>query len=151
MEKKLRIFISYQKYSFPSKNQEFLRKILKIVSENNCYLVNLFFIGKRKSQQLNYQYRKIDKPTDVLAFPFYYFYKKEVSLPEKGSQDLGDIFICYPVTVEQAQKKRCSVEKEIYFLFLHGLLHLLGYDHEKENDRKIMFSLQDKILKQLSA
>jgi probable rRNA maturation factor len=65
-------------------------------------------------------------------------------------QDLGDIFICYPVTIKQAKEKKISLEKEICFLFLHGLLHLLGYDHEKENDKKIMFSLQDKVLGQIN-
>jgi probable rRNA maturation factor len=59
------------------------------------------------------------------------------------------LFICYPVVVEQSQEKKCSLAKEICFLFLHGLLHLLGYDHEKTADRKKMFLLQDKVLDQL--
>ena len=150
MLKNLKIFSSYQKYNLSQNSQEILREILKIVSNNNNYLVNLFLIGKRKSQQLNCQYRKIDKPTDVLAFPFYHFYKEEIEFAKDDPQDLGDIFICYPVANKQAQEKKNSLEKEIYFLFLHGLLHLLGYDHEEEKERKIMFSLQDKILKQLN-
>ena len=145
MLKNLKIFSSYQKYKLSQNSQEILREILKIVSNNNYYLVNLFIIGKRKSQQLNCQYRKIDKPTDVLAFPFYHFYKEEVKFAKDAPQDLGDIFICYPVANKQAQEKKYSLEKEIYFLFLHGLLHLLGYDHEETKERKIMFSLQDKI------
>ena len=130
-------------------NQAILEKILKIVSNGNYYLVNLFLIGKRKSRQLNYHYRKIDKATDVLAFPFYYSYKEEVDFSRFASCDLGDIFICYPLAIAQARQKKTSLEKEIYFLFLHGLLHLLGYDHEESKEKKIMFALQDEVLKKL--
>ena len=149
MKKELEVFISYKKYCFSPKNQTILEKILKIVSHGNYYLVNLFLIGRRKSRQLNYHYRKIDKPTDVLAFPFYYSYKEEINFSKFASYDLGDIFICYPLANTQAQQKKTSLEKEIYFLFLHGLLHLLGYDHEERKEKKIMFALQDEILKKL--
>lgn len=144
--KKLKIFLSSRQYVLPKKTYESLAQILKIVSENNAYLVNLFIVGEKKSQQLNFRYRKINKPTDVLAFPFYHFYKEEINFGESDWQDLGDIFLCYPVVVKQAREKKRSFEQEIFFLFLHGLLHLLGYDHEKTKEKKTMFSLQDKIL-----
>jgi len=150
LSKELNIFFSYQKYNLSETCKKNLLEILKTVSKNNFYLVNLFLVGKRKSQQLNSQYRKIDKPTDVLVFPFYRFYKSEIELADDKSRDLGDIFICYPVVYKQAEKKRHSLEKEIYFLFLHGLLHLTGHDHEETKQKKIMFSLQDKILRQLN-
>jgi probable rRNA maturation factor len=148
LKKNLRIFFSYHHYKLPKKAQEIFQKILALVSKND--LVNLFFIGKRKSRQLNYQYRKINKPTDVLAFPFHYFYKKEVNFTKEETRDLGDIFICFPVAIKQAREKKCSLEKEVCFLFLHGLLHLLGYDHERAKERKTMFSLQSKILRRLN-
>jgi len=147
--KKLKIFTASPQYHLASKVQKNLRKILKVISKDNCYLVSLFLIGKKRSRGLNYQYRNINKPTDVLAFPFYYWYKQEINCSTNHCQDLGDIFICYPVAVKQSKEKKCSLEKEIYFLFLHGLLHLLGYDHEEKNERTKMFLLQDKILKQL--
>ena len=106
MKKELEVFISYKKYSFSPKNQEILEKILKIVSNGNYYLVNLFLIGRRKSRQLNHHYRKIDKYTDVLAFPFYYSYKEEINFSKFTSCDLGDIFICYPLAGKQARQKK---------------------------------------------
>jgi probable rRNA maturation factor len=149
LKERLKIFTAYHKYHLTQETEKNLKKILEIVSKSNLYLVNLFLVGRRKSQQLNCRYRKIDKPTDVLAFPFYYWYKEEIGYSINDWKDLGDLFICYPVAVKQSWEKKCSLVEEICFLFLHGLLHLLGYDHEKTADRKKMFLLQDKILNQL--
>jgi probable rRNA maturation factor len=151
LKERLKIFTTYHRYHLTQETEKNLIKILEIVSKSNRYLVNLFLVGRRKSRQLNCKYRKIDKPTDVLAFPFYYWYRKEIScsIGNYWKEDLGDLFICYPVAVKQSWEKKCSLAEEICFLFLHGLLHLLGYDHEKTVDRKKMFLLQDKILKQL--
>ena len=146
---KLRIFTSYYKYSLPVGTKKIFQKILAIVAKNNSYLVSLSLVGKRKSQQLNSQYRQVNKPTDVLAFPFYHFYKKELTFTEEIASDLGDLFICYPLVKKQAQDNQHSFEKEICFLFLHGLLHLLGYDHETKSEREKMFTQQDKILRKV--
>ena len=59
---------------------------------------------------------------------------------------LGEIFICVPQALRQAAEIGNSKERELSFLFVHGMLHLLGYDHMKEEDEKIMFPLQEKIL-----
>ncbi|CAG8450288.1 11067_t:CDS:2 [Racocetra fulgida] len=141
----LTISVSKAEYTLPEEIQEKLEKILKIAVEKQdiSALVSLSLVGKRESRQLNLRYRKINKSTDVLAFPFYYNYQKEIGSCSVGKlRDLGDIFICYPVAQEQAQENQHSLKQEICFLFLHGLLHLLGYDHEKDKDRKIMFDLQ---------
>ncbi|CAG8488604.1 13772_t:CDS:10 [Gigaspora margarita] len=150
-ESKLTISVSKPEYTLSEEIREKLAKILKIVVENQNIsgLVSLSLISKKTSQKLNLRYRKINKSTDVLAFPFYYNYQKEIGSCSTGKlRDLGDIFICYPVAQEQAQENQHSLFQEICFLFLHGLLHLLGYDHEKDKDRKIMFELQDQILEQ---
>jgi len=147
----LTISVSKPEYTLSEEITEKLAKILKIVVEkqNISGLVSLSLISKKASQKLNLRYRKINKSTDVLAFPFYYNYQKEIGSCSTGKlRDLGDIFICYPVAQEQAQENQRSLFQEICFLFLHGLLHLLGYDHEKDKDRKIMFVLQDRILEQ---
>ena len=102
-ESKLNIFTSNPKYLLPEEVKKTLRKILEIVSEKKCYLVNIFLVGKRKSEQLNSQYRKINKPTDVLAFPFYYAFRQEINFASVNEYDLGDIFICYPISKEKAQ------------------------------------------------
>jgi probable rRNA maturation factor len=136
-------------YSLSEEIQVILRKILKIVSKNNSYLVALFLVGKEKIRQLNWQYRKINSPTDVLTFPFYHAYRQEIDFSLHSSLDLGEIFICYPVVKEQAKKYQYSFKKEICFIFLHGLLHLLGYNHEKRPEKKIMLALQNEILAQI--
>jgi len=92
--------------------------------------------GKEESQALNSQYREKDSPTDVLSFPLY------EELP--NGYYLGDIHVCYPIAQEQAGEAGISLEQEMFVLMVHGLLHLAGYDHEK--DQGEMLSLQDKIL-----
>jgi probable rRNA maturation factor len=93
--------------------------------------------GKEESQALNAQYRKKDYPTDVLSFPF------EEEVPDDGFY-LGDIFICFPVAVEQAEEGGITIEQELLTLMLHGILHLAGYDHE--TDSGDMQKLQEKLL-----
>lgn len=84
---------------------------------------------------INYEYRKIDKPTDVLSFPM------------DEDTILGDIIISIEKALQQANEYGHSFEREISFLCVHGLLHLLGYDHEKSDaDEKIMFAHQDNIM-----
>ena len=151
-DSELTISVSKPEYTLPEETRKMLEKMLKIMveKENVSALVSLSLISKKESQQLNFRYRKINKSTDALAFPFYYNYQKEIGACSVGNfRDLGDIFICYPVAQEQARENQHSLKQEICFLFLHGLLHLLGYDHEGEDDRKIMFDLQDQILEKI--
>ena len=125
-----------------------LNKITQLVEknteldENKNWDLELFLINEKESQKLNKQYRQKNYPADVLAFPFYYLYQKELD----NCNELGDIFICYPVAQKQAQEYRHSFGYEFCFLFTHGMLHLLGYDHETPREKKIMFDLQDLIL-----
>jgi probable rRNA maturation factor len=87
--------------------------------EFSCLLTN-----DEEIRTLNKQFRKKDKTTDVLSFP---------ALPESG--DLGDIAISVDRAVAQAREHGHTVEQEIEILILHGLLHLLGYDHETDEGR----------------
>lgn len=99
--------------------------------------VGLKLGGKEESQDLNNRYRQKDYPTDVLSFPF------EEELPE-GGYYLGDIFVCFPVAVEQAAENGIPVEQELFTLMVHGLLHLGGLDHEADEGE--MLKLQEKML-----
>ena len=102
---------------------EKLVKILTMVAEltaereiaPDCE-VSLLFAGPDEIQELNAKYRGIDEPTDVLSFPM-------------GGEMLGDIVICGEIAEKQAKEYGHSVERETAFLFTHGLLHLLCYDH----------------------
>lgn len=106
--------------------------------EDNDYEISLLMTDDEVIREYNNQYRGKDRPTDVLSFPM------------EEENILGDIAISYDTAKRQAEENEINVDREIAFLFIHGLLHLLGYDHEtSEEDEKEMFDLQEKILKKL--
>jgi len=94
-------------------------------------------------QELNHQYREIDAPTDVLAFPAGYLD------PETNEIYLGDIIISYPQAASQADQGRHPVEDELQLLVVHGTLHLLGHDHADADEKARMWADQGAILDQL--
>ena len=97
--------------------------------------------------KINKKYRHIDRPTDVISFAFLDVennYDKILFSP--GPVVLGDIYISLEKAKEQATEYGHSLHRELSFLFVHGLLHLLGYDHMNEEDEKVMFKLQEEIL-----
>lgn len=128
-----------------------LKEIIKYTLEieqmpPNCE-VSISFLFDDDIQTLNEQYRQINEPTDVLSFPI------EQSLKDKtGTFDLniplllGDIIVSIDHAIEQAEQYGHSLKREISFLIVHGLLHLLGYTHDTDENEKEMFQKQDKIL-----
>lgn len=141
--------------SEPKWDQKFFSNIiegaLKFLNLNDKQVeIGLQLINSKRSQELNFKYRGKDKPTDVLSFPLNEnpadnILKKHDILP------LGDIFICLDVAVRQAEEMRVSVSEELARLAVHGLLHLLGYDHERSaEDEKKMLSLQEEILETIN-
>lgn len=90
--------------------------------------------------QLNQQFLGIDAPTDVLSFP-----SDEID-PDSGNRYLGDIIISYPRALEQSQKGGHPVTAEIQLLAVHGVLHLLGYDHAEPDEKEKMWKTQAEIL-----
>ena len=96
-------------------------------------------------KELNREFMEIDAPTDVLSFP-----SGELDL-DSGNLYLGDVIISYPRAMEQAQAAGHQVDAELELLTVHGVLHLLGYDHADEEDKARMWSAQDEILALLSA
>lgn len=97
-------------------------------------------------QEINKEYRGIDKPTDVISFAL------DDEEPFTDGDDvphlLGDIVISLPRAIEQAEEYGHSFEREFAFLGVHGLLHLLGYLHDSEPEEKEMFARQEEILKE---
>lgn len=107
--------------------------------------LNLDFCSDETIQVLNAQYRGKDKVTDVLSFPVHEDLRLNVDPMVLKSEMLliGDIFICENVAINQAKEAKISLETEIIELFIHGVLHLLGYDHEaSEDEEKIMYSIE---------
>lgn len=109
--------------------------------------LGLYLIGPERSQELNRAHRGKDKPTDVLSFPL-----NEHGLEEKYDiLPLGDIFICLEVADKQAGEMEIPLDQELARLAVHGLLHLLGYDHERSaSDEEAMIALQEKILEHIT-
>jgi probable rRNA maturation factor len=104
---------------------------------------SLTLVADEEIRRLNKQYRKIDKTTDVLSFLM------GEPNPETKAVVLGDIIISVPTAVRQAKQYGHSLERETAFLCVHGMLHLLGYDHMTKADEKVMFAKQEAVLQAL--
>jgi len=115
--------------------------------EDKNYELSVSLVDRNTIHEYNKQYRNIDRPTDVLSFAFL-----EADNIDDNNMPvaLGDIVICYEVADEQAISYGHSEKREFAFLFTHGLLHLLGYDHIKPEDEKIMFDKQEQYLNKLN-
>lgn len=112
------------------------------ISLNAC--CSLIFVDAEQIHEINREYRQIDRATDVISFACHDA-EDEIELSELDDE-LGDIFINIEAVVAQAKEYGHSEKREVMFLFTHGLLHLLGYDHMNDEDEKEMFHLQDVIL-----
>ena len=107
-------------------------------------IISVTFVRSRTIHTINRDYRGIDRPTDVISFA-----ARDESTgfeTEEEMKDLGDLFINIDYASRQAKEYGHSFEREISFLFTHGLLHCLDYDHMTEEEEKKMFALQDTIL-----
>jgi probable rRNA maturation factor len=106
--------------------------------------ISLTFVDVNEMEELHIKWMDEPGPTDVLSFP--------MDMPESKGEvvTLGDIVIAPAVAAKQAQDAGHSVEAEIYILATHGLLHILGYDHADPDEEKVMFALQEKIVKEWS-
>jgi len=120
--------------------------------------VALTFVDNEQIHELNREYREIDRPTDVLSFALnesveeeldiLYEIEDEQELDEMNDL-LGDIIISTERAKEQADEYGHSLEREIGFLFVHGFLHLLGYDHQDEPSERIMMDKQEAVLEKV--
>ena len=107
--------------------------------------LTLVVTGDEALQELNRRYLEIDAPTDVLSFP-----AGEIN-PENGAVYLGDIAISYPRAQAQAALAGHPVAAEMQLLVVHGVLHLLGYDHASPGEKAAMWETQDQVLEALGS
>ena len=144
--------------------EEYKKLIEKVVDtcfkEENLIYTNLYLnvilTNPENIRIANKEYRNIDKETDVLSFPM--FQKQEIEeLIEKSKTEeqvvedvLGDIIISIPRVEEQAKDYGHSSERELAYMVVHGFYHLMGYDHIKEEDKKIMRPKEEYILNKLN-
>ena len=121
--------------------------------------VNLSFVDEKTIRRLNKDTRNIDKVTDVLTYPYVELkpkeklklsdYKLEID-PDDNRLLIGDIYICTKRAEEQSKEYGHSLNREMCFLFCHGLLHVLGYDHIEKEDEEVMTKFQNEILDKLN-
>ena len=124
------------------KIEEFTRFVVSELKIKDNYF-NIIIIDNEEIRKINKEYRGIDDKTDVISFALEDY--KDIN--DSYIKILGDIYISYEQAENQASHFGNTTLEELFFLILHGILHLLGYDHMNLEDEKIMFELQDKILK----
>jgi probable rRNA maturation factor len=128
--------------------KKIVRQVLKAEEVAPPYEVSLVFTDSETVQRLNRDYRGVDEPTDVLAF--YMLPQKgadsSFALPPDGVTRLGEVIISYPQAVAQAKEQGHSPERELALLIVHGILHLLGYDHEEPEEESKMRERERELL-----
>ena len=121
------------------------RKTLEHEPGSATASLTLVIDGEERIRQLNAEFLRIDEPTDVLSFPADYID------PDTQQRYLGDVVIAYPQAEAQARSAGHTLEAELQLLTVHGVLHLLGYDHTEDKDREAMWGVQARILNQLGS
>jgi len=107
-------------------------------------VVSLRVVTSAESRKLNFAWRGKDKPTNVLSFPV----GDEQMMIEEGAEQLGDLAICAQVVAREAKQQGKSSSAHWAHMMVHGVLHLLGYDHETSRDARVMEALEVKVLQQ---
>ncbi|MGL5715160.1 MAG: rRNA maturation RNase YbeY [Paraclostridium sp.] len=133
-------------------SEDLLGKINDIIVEclhyegyDDNYEVSLSFVDNEEIHELNRDYRGVDRPTDVLSFPLL---TDEFDI-ELEEESLGDIVISLERALEQSEEYDHSFEREVCFLVCHSMFHLLGYDHDTEENTKEMRKKEEDILNKL--
>ena len=123
-----------------------VNEALKYEEASHSCEVSITFVDCEEIRTLNRDYRNKDSVTDVLSFPT--FDEDEDIMPyDDETIPLGDVIICYDRCLEQAEEFGHSVEREVAYLTIHSVLHLLGYDHMVADEEKEMTEKQDEIIK----
>lgn len=124
------------------KIEEYVKKVLiKEYPEDEALYISLLFTGNEHIQEINREYRDKDSVTDVISFAYH-----ENRCDFAPYTTLGDIIICLPRVEEQSSEYGHSFIREFYYVLTHGILHLLGYDHIEEEDKKEMRAKEEEIL-----
>jgi len=120
------------------------------LNESVCS-ISVSFVSMDEIHKLNKRYRKVDRPTDVLSFPEYEPEEIDEFIEEYELDELalGDVVICEDQARIQAKEFGHTYERELIYLFVHSCFHLLGYDHEEEEDKKIMREKEERVMSAL--
>lgn len=130
---------------YQSRFNEIAAKTMVTLKKDKDYAVSVIFVKDKRIHQINRDYRKVDRVTDVITFAAC----EGEDFDGLDIQELGDIFINVEAAKRQAMQYGHSLEREICFLFTHGLLHCFGFDHMTQEDEKVMFAYQREILDEI--
>lgn len=111
--------------------------------------VSVSFVSLEEIHKLNKEYRGVDRATDVLSFPMYERGEIPCETEEGVFVELGDVVICADKARQQAEEYGHSYERELLYLFVHSVFHLLGYDHEDEEEKKQMREKEELVMNKL--
>jgi len=139
---KLEFSNNTRKYYIDEEKLKVLVNKIARLSGVNKGTLSLSFVGEKKIRDINRKFRNIDKPTNVISFPFMEY--------AGGEFILGDIIICLSVAEKQAQKEGNDFYQYVAFLIIHGFLHLLGFDHIREEDRIVMEKKEEEIFRKIN-
>ena len=135
-------------------SEELIEKIKDIIIDcldyegyDDNYEVSLSFVDNKEIHELNREYRGVDRVTDVLSFPLLSDDFEDVELEEES---LGDIVVSLERALEQSIEYNHSFEREVCFLICHSMFHLLGYDHDTDENTKEMREKEEHILNKLN-
>ena len=138
---------NFEEYEeFEGVYNELLQRTFKHLKLRFNPIISVSLVDNAFIHEMNKDYRGIDRPTDVISFAFLDNEDRAALYKGKEPVCLGDIYISVDKAKEQANEYGHSLKRELSFLFVHGLLHLLGYDHMNKEDEEVMFKLQDEIL-----
>ena len=118
-----------------------LKSAVKYLDIDNA-LFNVIIVDDKRIYEINKEYRNVDRSTDVISFAL----EDSDKIENMDIRVLGDIYVSIDTARRQAYEYYNSEEEEIRFLVIHGLLHLLGYDHMDEKDEKEMMDLEERVL-----
>ena len=121
--------------------EKYIEYLVKELNLDHC-MFNIIFITNKEIHKINKEYRKVDRPTDVISFAL----EDNKDIEYKDFRLLGDIYISVDRAIEQARDYNHSLKRELCFLSTHGILHLLGYDHQTKKEEEIMFTKQKELL-----
>lgn len=122
--------------------------LLKKKYASTDYRIGVVFLSEVSMKRMNALHRGKDSPTDVLSFSAEEGTKMVLPKSKNEPKEMGDIFICAPYARKESKRRGISFEEELVRLFIHGTMHLMGYDHATESQERTMFRIQEEIVEQ---
>ena len=144
----MEIYFDDERGDLEEKTEKYMRKsaeecVLREGLDAERCAVSVTFTDKDGIKELNRDYRGVDSVTDVLSFPQYDDFEE---IPGEGEILLGDVVICRERAAEQAREFGHSLDREMIYLFTHSILHLLGYDHMEEEEKREMRLKEEEVM-----